>query len=273
MEMGNNKTIDQYLRDTAMAFTSSALERTAPWLKEWAAGERELPHDPTTGIVYDDHTGMYLDIVASRNNWKDPRWLTAKEVEKAGLSLKTMERPIMVSFASPYLERKDGKREDAVARVAMYNAEQIKNIRPYEYGRVTQRMDAARANMIANSGNSYMRAGETTAMYFQEKSATNPEYNGELLQHVARYRLAITLGIAYRPPEAEIIKEVSTKLGTMRPEAANKMMYNAATYARRVVNKDFYFQRKEENQFSYTVDAELKRAKGKVHEREALRGR
>ena len=47
------------------------------------------PHNPETGSVYKGSNRLHLMVAGMEDGYADPRWMTFKQMEKAGYHLKT----------------------------------------------------------------------------------------------------------------------------------------------------------------------------------------
>lgn len=73
---------------------------TAPWQKPWDARENRLPFNPTTDKAYRGTNSLYLAAVAADKGYEDPRWMTFRQAQAAGYSVRKGEKGTMIEFTS-----------------------------------------------------------------------------------------------------------------------------------------------------------------------------
>ena len=189
-----------FYRSVSSLVAESVREGFAPWLKDVHAGEREVPHDPFTGRMYNNVNGQYLDLVAAKNGWSDPRWVTVDDIENSGGALKTRygERPTFIARQNKYKLPEHG--ETAVTEYfQVYNASQLKGMPPYEFGKVTQYTKERRDNYENNTESPLSLSQELTKFYFAKQLSIGM-LEALSAEPVARYNLALATMSDYRAP-------------------------------------------------------------------------
>jgi antirestriction protein ArdC len=185
-----------------------ALEKgTAPWQKPWRADAFELPFNPTSGRTYRGGNVIHLMMVATRNGFEDPRWLTYRQAHENGWQVRQGEKGSQVEFwqfpgnrheTNP--ETKDEpSRDSLIYRVyTVFNAKQIDGIPPHS-PRVRQEWEAVQSaeTILRNSGarlthdqaNRAFYNRQTDSVHLPPTSAfkTAPDYYGTALHELAHW--------------------------------------------------------------------------------------
>ena len=122
---------------------------TAPWMQEWKPGEHDFPYNAATGNHYHGMNVVRLELQGRT----DPRWMTRKQIEERGMSVRESELASGIVLAH-YITRKwvnkldddgkpmrgeDGKLIKEEVRLdrpqpmyfVVYNGEQIEGIEPH----------------------------------------------------------------------------------------------------------------------------------------------
>lgn len=136
-------------------FAAKVIEKletgTAPWQKPWVEGQTLVaPHNPASGTVYKGMNRLHL----SMSDFDDPRWLTFKQAQDRGLSVKSGSKGTPIAFyqftatrvaedenGKPILDE-DGKEKTVEAKLErpifnvryVFNGEQIEGMPPLELG-------------------------------------------------------------------------------------------------------------------------------------------
>lgn len=88
---------EEYRQEVADKLIEALQNGTAPWQRPWEV--IFMPVNAFTGKRYQGMNSIILSMEGGRlSNNNDPRWITRKQAEKAGLSVKFGERPIQISF-------------------------------------------------------------------------------------------------------------------------------------------------------------------------------
>lgn len=214
----------------------------APWLNDLKPGQRELPHNPMNGQMFNNVNGQYLDLVAARNAWDDPRWVSTGDIANTqGLSLRYGEKPTFIARQNRYVHPTLGE-TTSTEYIPMYNAAQVKGLPPYEHGRVTSFTDARRNCFEENTDMSYRTAQELTKLYFKEQEQRHGLDNASIIEPIARYYLSLATTTEYTAPEhkAAVVAALSHP---KNPEDNLRALYNANVYTNKITNPGFSYER------------------------------
>ncbi len=129
-------TASSQVREFRESVTSQILSRLgqglAPWhCEQTTKPERELPFSPGNGERYRGINALWLDMQGR----EDPRWLTAKEIANAGLSVREGETGVQVEhwqFSGHEAGRTVKLERPVVSYPSVYNGEQIEGLAAYE---------------------------------------------------------------------------------------------------------------------------------------------
>lgn len=235
-----------YFYSVTTTISKAVRENKAPFLRDLPAGEREIPHNPIDSgrgaRLYNNLNGIYLDCVASINGWRDPRWLSAEDIINSNgrLKLRTLEKPTFVAVLNKFNEITSDDRGAKSRYVAMYNAEQIRGMPPYEYGRQTDYIKERRDSFTANTTLSHTSCQQLSSAYFEDLKQRGVNIS-PAFSAIAQYNLSLTLGTSYTAPVEKV--SISNELLLSKSDHILNQLYNCNKFAVRICNKGFTFDR------------------------------
>ncbi|MDR2076391.1 MAG: DUF5710 domain-containing protein [Desulfovibrio sp.] len=162
---------------------------TAPWQKPWTPGKQRLvPHNPVSGTAYKGVNRFALGLLS---DFSDPRWMTLKQINEAGLALKEGSKGTSIMFykydqeqdrldenGKPVLSA-DGKPEKEIVRLErpvvyypiVYNGEQIEGMPPLQLTDVAYQWDPLEKaeGLLAASGAALFHDQSDRAYYSPAK--------------------------------------------------------------------------------------------------------
>ena len=95
-----NEKVREYRKQIADEFIKSLEEKPLLWKQEWAAAARQ--RNGATGRGYSGLNNLWLSHLATVRGYKDPRWLTFKQIKTAGYHLKKGSKGANIEFWSFY---------------------------------------------------------------------------------------------------------------------------------------------------------------------------
>lgn len=236
----------KYHAQIAATISKAALDGKLPWLNPVPAGARELPHNPFEerpgqgARVFNNVTGLYLDCVAAEHGWTDPRWIDANDImaAKGRLAIKYGEQPVVIAVKDRYNEMTAVDRTSKTPERIMYNAAQVRGLPPYEYGRVSDFIQARRDHYVTNSGMPLESQAALVSEYL--KANTKDPTLAPVLGPIAQYNLALATGTEYVPPSNS--KDLAFQyVKAPAPETQLMRLYNANKLAVKLSNEGFAF--------------------------------
>lgn len=162
-------------------FIESLKKNLIPWQKGW--DDYQTPYNPVSKTKYKGINSFWLMCVAHELKFDDPRWVTFKQAQKKGWTIKKGSKGTLVEFWAPYdtvdkkivgpkeineLIAKYG-REDALARIyymarsyKVFNASQVEGIpelKKKEYNLSTKELLEIRDTLIGNMDVNFSEGG------------------------------------------------------------------------------------------------------------------
>ncbi|MCT2388873.1 zincin-like metallopeptidase domain-containing protein [Erwinia pyrifoliae] len=124
----------EYAKKVADTIIKQLEQGTAPWIKPWNAGDRFLPHNPTSGKAYKGMNALYLLAVSQERGYDDNRWVTYNQAQAAGAQVNKSGKGQGVALQfwkweglTPALDEKGNKiREDGKIKMVVEKYERPK---------------------------------------------------------------------------------------------------------------------------------------------------
>lgn len=200
---------DEYFyRNVINKIKDQTVTGKAPWLNSTTPKNKDVSFNPVTGMLYNGITGLYLDMVSTERGYKDPRWLSAHEVQEGvasgKLQIKYGEKPVLVAYHNKYQHGNDidpisgeaVKNMEAPRYYYVYNGEQLKGLRSIELGQETEYHSQKQEIIKNNTGMDYKEVPEhITAKSFEKK---DPNL-ASTMAAIALYRYSIAMHLSYTP--------------------------------------------------------------------------
>lgn len=133
----NKLTADQQFAEDIVKMLEAG---TTPWQREWSLNEAlALPaHNLMSKAEYKGANVVRLFLTSQHRGYTDPRWMTYKQAQDAGMQVRKGEKGTAISFFKNYKseqENADSGETETVNRFAkrtytVFNAEQIDGVEP-----------------------------------------------------------------------------------------------------------------------------------------------
>ena len=133
----NKLTADQQFAEDIVKMLEAG---TTPWQREWSLNEAlALPaHNLMSKAEYKGANVVRLFLTSQHRGYTDPRWMTYKQAQEAGMQVRKGEKGTAISFFKHYKgeqENAESGETETVNRFAkrtytVFNAEQIDGVEP-----------------------------------------------------------------------------------------------------------------------------------------------
>lgn len=198
---------NDFVKQTAETIIELIKHNKAPWQKGWSSVANGMPCSASTGVAYSGINLLLLMIAASKNNYKDNRWITYNAARAAGGYIKKGQSGVKCVHVS-YIDKVIGKDQDGNNLIerkvipsvfVVFNIEQtenvdinkIKNVTPHKWDDVSI-VD----NILKNSKANIIHSGQrphyninTDTIVIPEKTSffTSGEYYCTALHELAHW--------------------------------------------------------------------------------------
>jgi putative DNA primase/helicase len=88
----------EYANTVAAGIIRQLREGTAPWIRQWVAGQRYLPHNPISGHQYHGINMVWLMVKSQERGYADTRWMTYRQAVSAGAHVRRGEKGTTIQY-------------------------------------------------------------------------------------------------------------------------------------------------------------------------------
>ena len=128
-----NRISEEYREEVSVKLIEALERGTAPWQRPWTI--ENMPFNASTGKYYQGMNSILLSIEGgrlSRNGGQgDPRWVTRKQAEKKGWSVKNGAKPVEINVFVANRPKKNGGFPSKRIKYIQSEAEKKQNGRPF----------------------------------------------------------------------------------------------------------------------------------------------
>lgn len=132
--MPKKKTAKQVTDEICSQITEQIMEQldkgTVPWRKPWAGGESGLPYNAVSRRNYNGINVWTLGLAAQFKGYEDPRWLTFKQAQGKGGSVRKGEKSQLAIFWK--IIKKKEEDQDKEKKFALLRAYRVFNVEQCE---------------------------------------------------------------------------------------------------------------------------------------------